>query len=130
MAADVEVHLDTLVADFGGDADFVVEMVRHYRERSTQLVGSLREAFVAHDAAAASRTAHILRGMIGYFDRGAAWETAGAIELTAVADLGAAGELLPRFESLMARLDERLHRDLVSFASAAGKETRGTHEFE
>ncbi len=92
---------EELIETFEGDAAFVGELVETFLTRCPILLGEIRSALEAGDATAAARSAHSLRGSIGYFENGDAYEAALLLERITPRDL-------PRVPDLLAVLENRL----------------------
>lgn len=93
----------SLIETFDGDEKFVDELVATFLIRTPALVDEIRSALEAGDAGAASRSAHSLKGMIGYFETGEAEAAARRLEHMMPGELALAPALLLALEQ---RLDE------------------------
>jgi HPt (histidine-containing phosphotransfer) domain-containing protein len=92
---------EELLETFEGDAAFAGELVETFLTRCPILLGEIRSAIEAGDAFAASRSAHSLKGSIGYFENGDAYAAALQLERITPQDL-------PRSNDLLAALENRL----------------------
>jgi HPt (histidine-containing phosphotransfer) domain-containing protein len=92
---------EELLETFEGDAAFVGELVETFLARCPVLLQEIRSALEAGDTITASRSAHSLKGSIGYFENGDACEAALQLERITPQDL-------PRVPDLMAALESRL----------------------
>jgi two-component system, sensor histidine kinase and response regulator len=101
---------DELLSTFDGDFEFVKDIVGIFLERAPRLVDEMRTLLSSGEGVAAARTAHALKGMAGYFGRGAAYVAAATIEATAGSDLDAAKRTL---EPLQRSIDDLTRHLLV-----------------
>src|SRR5690348_2353347 len=92
-----------------GDRELLADIIRLFRAEVAMLLRELREAAQKADAAAISRTSHTLKGSIGNFGSGPAYQAAKKIdEIARTGDAAAAGALLPHLESEIERLQTAL----------------------
>lgn len=97
-----DVGWDKALALVGGDRELLVRVARVFLESEPRMIARVREAIAASDAHALEEAAHKLRGALGNFAVGAAYEVATQLE-----DLGAGGELAQAPEMLL-RLETEL----------------------
>jgi PAS domain S-box-containing protein len=99
----------SLVADFGHKPTVLAEVIRVFLSDAPGQAAALRAAIERADAGAIAAAAHALKGSVGLFSKGAAYEAARALEQAARAgDLGAVDA---RAESVQEEL-VRLRADL------------------
>lgn len=60
-----EAAFEELLANVGGDREFVVELIQSFLADSPPIVASMQAAAAAGDAAALRRTAHLLKSTSG-----------------------------------------------------------------
>ncbi|HKW88515.1 MAG TPA: response regulator, partial [Candidatus Acidoferrales bacterium] len=109
---------EDLLEHFQGDRDLLAEIIRLFRDEAASLLRSLREAVQNRDASAISRTSHTLKGSIGNFGSGPAFQASKKMdEIARTGDAAGAGALLPQLEFEI----ERLQTALESFSGAAVK---------
>lgn len=89
---------------FEGDAELLEEIAGDFLERSASLEAQLRVELTRGEAANAGRTAHTLKGLIAYFDRGMVFDCARAVQ--ALADDGDFAGAEALLDSLAARIEE------------------------
>ena len=95
---------EELLETFEGDAAFVGELVETFLRRCPILLGEIRSALGAGDAIAAARSAHSLRGSIGYFENGDAYAAALQMERITPQDLSRSPDLLAALENRLGHL--------------------------
>ncbi|HEV2491279.1 MAG TPA: PAS domain S-box protein [Candidatus Acidoferrales bacterium] len=101
-----------------GDRELLADMIRLFRAEALSLLQTLREAVENGDCSAISRTSHALKGAIGNFGSGPAYQaTQNMEELARTGDVQAAGALL----SVLEREIERLQAALEPFSGAVVK---------
>jgi PAS domain S-box-containing protein len=99
----------TLLATFGGDRKLLGEVIAVFLEDTPKLLARIDAAASDRDATAIAGAAHALKGSIGLFLEGAAFDRAKALETAARnGDLPAVAETAP----LVVREVEQLMRDL------------------
>ncbi|HSL19987.1 MAG TPA: response regulator [Vicinamibacterales bacterium] len=76
----------TLVAEFGGNRALLAEVIDVFLEDAPRLVGRMKEAAATRDAAALGAAAHAMKGSVGLFSRGGAYQ--GASRLSQAARAG------------------------------------------
>jgi len=103
-----------LLETFDGDVAFVEELTQAFLVRCPHAVDELRCDIETGDTYATSRTAHALRGSLGYFDDGAAMEALRRLESLTADDLPQAPEMLRDFELLLACLTRFLAQEIAS----------------
>jgi HPt (histidine-containing phosphotransfer) domain-containing protein len=96
---------EELLDTFEGDAAFVGELVETFLTRCPILLGEIRSALEAGNASAAARSAHSLRGSIGYFENGDAYAAALQLEQITLQDLPCSPDLLAALENRLGYLD-------------------------
>ena len=101
-----------LLAAFDDDANFVQEIVMGFLSRCPVLLDEIRSAVRAGDASAVSYAAHSLKGSIGYFAHGDAYEAARRIERLTAAELPRLPDLLSALEQELGDLTGYLERGL------------------
>lgn len=105
----------TLLAQNDGDLEFLRETCQVLREDGPRLLAAIRQAVADGDAAALSREAHTLKGMVGNFCAGPAGEAARQLET-----LGREGRLAdaPSALAILERELSRLDASLAQFLSS------------
>lgn len=92
-----------------GDRELLAEIIRLFRDEAPALLRSLRQAVEHGDAPAISRTSHTLKGSLGNFGFGPAFQVAKKMdEMARAGDAAAAGEMLPALEFEIGRLQSAL----------------------
>jgi PAS domain S-box-containing protein len=106
-----------LLADFGGNSALMAEVIRVFLSDAPAQVETLRTAVAAGDAGAIAAAAHALKGSVGLFSKGAAYEAARTLEHAA-----RAGELADLRNSYTRILDDlsRVTEDLKALLSTLG----------
>jgi CheY-like chemotaxis protein len=106
-----------LLADFGGNSALMADVIRVFLSDAPAQVETLRAAVAANDAGAIAAAAHALRGSVGLFSKGAAYEAARTLEHAA-----RAGELADVRARLTRILDDlpRVTEDLEALLSTLG----------
>ena len=106
-----------LLADFGGNSALMAEVIRVFLSDAPAQMEALRTAVAAGDAAAIAAAAHALKGSVGLFSKGAAYEAARTLEYAA-----RAGELADLRNSYTRILDDlsRVTEDLKALLSTLG----------
>ena len=79
---------DVLLAGFGGRADLLKHVVDVFLEDAPAILARLKEALRTGNGASAAAAAHALKGSVGLFSQGQAYEEARRLE-----QLGRSGEL-------------------------------------
>jgi HPt (histidine-containing phosphotransfer) domain-containing protein len=82
------VESDALLAGFGGRADLLKHVVEVFLEDAPAILARIREAARAGNGVEVAAAAHALKGSVGLFSQGQAYEGARRLE-----ELGRAGEL-------------------------------------
>jgi PAS domain S-box-containing protein len=101
-----------------GDRDLLADMIRLFRAEALSLLQTLREAVEKNDASAISRASHTLKGALGNFGPGPAYQAAQNMdEMARTGDVKAANALLSVLESEI----ERLQAALEPFSSTVVK---------
>ena len=96
---------DELLEHVQGDRELLADIIRLFRAEAGPLLRIVREAAEDRDAAAISRASHTLKGSIGNFGSGPAYQAAKKMdELAQSGDASAAGALLPTLEAEIERL--------------------------
>jgi HPt (histidine-containing phosphotransfer) domain-containing protein len=108
-----DLTLDELLAAFDGDREIVHEIGAMFVERAPALVEALRARIVAGDGPGAARSAHTLKGVVGYFDRGAIYRAAEAVERIAPTDPTSAHMAFEGLEEGVAGLCETVNAHLL-----------------
>ncbi len=113
-ATPASVDASALVERVGGDLDLLADLVSLFGENSQALLDDLERALEARDCEAASRVAHSLKGSIGNFSTGPAYETVRAVEQAARAgSLDEAARGLTRLERDLRGLVRELEEFVV-----------------
>jgi len=100
---------DVLLAQAGGNREFLVEVIRVFRKDCTRQVGEIRDSLARGDAHALERAAHRLKGALGTLGARPASDAALALEMQGRdGSLGRAGEALAKLQSEIKRLDREL----------------------
>ena len=99
QAADAT-DVDALLANFGGRADLLKQVVDVFIEDTPGLLSRIGDALRSGNGTEVAATAHALKGSIGLFSQGPAYEDARRLE-----HLGRSGELTDG-EAVRAQLDE------------------------
>ena len=73
----------TLLADFGHNPTVLAEVIRVFLSDAPGQMAALRAAMAAADAGSIAAAAHALKGSVGLFSKGAAYEAARALEQAA-----------------------------------------------
>jgi len=87
-AAGDSVDRGSLLAAFGGRMDLLKDVVDVFLEDAPSTLSRLKEALQNHDAAGVTSAAHALKGSVGLFSQGEAYECARRLE-----QLGRSGDL-------------------------------------
>jgi PAS domain S-box-containing protein len=120
LHAEVGVDAKEITARIGGDSELLVDISRLFVTHSTEMLQALHDAAAARDAAAVSSAAHAIKGSIGNFTQGPAFEMARTIEKAADAgDLDAACALLSDFDREVGKLCRVLDGIVASIVGAA-----------
>jgi len=69
-----------LLADFGGNPTLLAEVIRVFLSDAPGQTAALRAAVDAADAGAIAAASHALKGSVGLFSKGAAYEAARVVE--------------------------------------------------
>jgi two-component system sensor histidine kinase/response regulator len=112
----LEPNVDALLQDFGGKKDLVAEVVAIFLADAPPMLEKLRTAVKNRDAEAIASAAHAVKGSVGLFSTGAAFERARSLEHdarrgelgNADADYDALGAALERLTGSLKRLVEAL----------------------
>ena len=107
--SDAALDPEALLEHVQGDRELLAEIIRLFRDETPALLRSLREAVERGDSSAISRASHTLKGSLGNFSSGPAYQTAKKMdELARTGDAAAAGEMLPALEMEVGRLQSAL----------------------
>ena len=107
--------LDRLVADTGGDEQFVIELIDEYLRDATDLLAAIAVAFDAHDLVSLGRAAHTLKA------------TSGSVGAIAVAEAARDVEALcndGRWDRLAACVDQLRDAAAAATAGLVGEQAR------
>jgi two-component system, sensor histidine kinase and response regulator len=111
---DEELNRADLLDRVEGDFGLLKEVVDVFRDTYPGMLVELKQAVDRRDAAALTRTAHTLKGMVANFDAGAAFAAALRLEtLGRAQDLGPVEEAYATLAAAVERLDRALTRLLV-----------------
>jgi len=106
-----------LLADFGGNSALMADVIRVFLSDAPAQVDRLRAAVAAGDAGAIAAAAHALKGAVGLFSKGAAYEAARTLEHAARAgELAEVSALYTRILDGLSRVTE----DLEALLSTLG----------
>jgi len=106
-----------LLADFGGNSALMAEVIRVFLSDAPAQVETLRAAVAAGDAGAIAAAAHALKGSVGLFSKGAAYEAARTLEHTARA--GELADVRARYTRIVDDLSH-VTEDLEALLSTLG----------
>jgi two-component system, sensor histidine kinase and response regulator len=95
---------EALLADFGHNRKVLIEVIGVFLVDARAYLDRLRAAAAANDAPAAAATAHALKGSVGLFSKGAAFEAARALEHAAKAGEPTPDEGLHELEAAVAQV--------------------------
>jgi PAS domain S-box-containing protein len=99
---------------FGGDPDFLAEIVNLFLETYPELLSDIENAVTRQDAAALGRAAHTMKGAVANFGAKAAVDQAKALEMMGKAgDLVSAAAATQSLRALMEKLVPELESALV-----------------
>lgn len=102
-----------LLAGFDGDAELLRQVASDFLVRSAELTERLRGELASGARADAARTAHTLKGLIAYFERGIVLHFAGEIEHRVDdEDFASAQALLAPLAALVETLRDHLRREV------------------
>ena len=106
-----------LLADFGGNSALMADVIRVFLSDAPAQIETLRAAVAAGDAGAIAAAAHALKGSVGLFSKGAAYEAARTLEHAARA--GELADVRARYTRI---LDDLSHvtGDLEALLSTLG----------
>lgn len=110
------VRLDrrTLLSVFGGEEKFLKENIKLFLTESASRVDQISQALDDGNIEEMTRLAHSLKGSVGYFDPGPAFEAALALEVMGrEGDLSGAPRALRKLRELMDELVDQLRRMLA-----------------
>jgi HPt (histidine-containing phosphotransfer) domain-containing protein len=93
-----------LLEMFEGDAAFVDELTQAFLNLCPLAIKELHAGVIAGDPIAVARTAHSLKGTMGYFDDGAGMEALHRLEQMTDADLPSAHHVLRGLELRLGEL--------------------------
>lgn len=104
---------EEVLGRFGGDAALLREVAIEFLARSATLEERLRTELIRGETVEAGRTAHTLKGLIAYFDRGIVFEFARHLQCRADAEdcVGAASLLVP-LAALVEELRDQLRKEV------------------
>ena len=106
----------TLLADFGQNPTVLAEVIRVFLSDAPGQAAALRAAVESADATAIAVAAHALKGSVGLFSKGAAYEAARALEHAARAgDLAAVDAQRAAVDAGLSRLCTDLEALLTTF---------------
>ncbi|HEV2298637.1 MAG TPA: response regulator [Candidatus Acidoferrales bacterium] len=109
---------EELLEHVQGDRELLTEIIRIFRTEIVSLLQALREAVEKGDASAISRVSHTLKGSVGNFGSGPAYQIAKKMdEFARTGETAAPGALLPALEAEI----ERLQVALEPFCGTEGK---------
>lgn len=109
---------EELLEHVQGDRELLAEIIRIFRTEIVSLLQTLREAVEKGDASAISRASHTLKGSVGNFGSGPAYQIAKKMdEFARTGETAATGALLPALEAEI----ERLQVALEPFCGTEGK---------
>ena len=111
-------HADRILDRVGGDAELLRELVAIFLEECPRLLTEIEEAVGRRDVGALTRAAHALKGSIGSFEAGAAFETARRLE-----EIGHEGDL-SGVDEAWADLRDEVARFLPALAALVSSERR------
>ncbi len=99
------VDRDVLLDDFGQNPTLLAEVITVFLAEAPRLLDALRGAASAHDAAAVATAAHALKGSLGLFSKGSAFEAARRLESAAHAgDVGGFDEGVHEIDVELSRM--------------------------
>jgi PAS domain S-box-containing protein len=102
---------DTVIEAFGGNRQLLREVIDVFLTDAPERLAEVQRALDHGDAAALASAAHTLKGSVGLFLQGDAYEAARRLERAARdKDLGLAGELCGELKAAVARLNTELLR--------------------
>ena len=81
LSSGLAFDLDAVLAHFGGDAEFLQEVADLFCEEAPVLLEQIRNSIASSDAGSLERSAHALKGAVGNFGVGRAWECALKLEV-------------------------------------------------
>jgi CheY-like chemotaxis protein/HPt (histidine-containing phosphotransfer) domain-containing protein len=111
---------DTILEAVGGNLKLLARVRDAFSSQSPRLLDAMRDAIAQRNADLLFRSAHTLRGAIANFGIGEALDAATELEHAGKeADFSRAGTLLPRVESIVRDLEERMSATLAAAASGA-----------
>jgi HPt (histidine-containing phosphotransfer) domain-containing protein len=93
----------------GGNLELLQDLIRVFRENSSNLVAEIQDALSKNEAGRVSRAAHTLKGMVSFF--GADQVTAHTVALEAMSRAGDMRSARPLFADLVGTI-ECLHQQL------------------
>jgi PAS domain S-box-containing protein len=116
-----------LLARFNGNRKLLQSLVKTFLEDCPKMMGRIRKAVAARDAAALADAAHALKGSVGNFGSSSAFQTARGMEMAArQGTLGGSWEAFATLEDEMAALSKVLARHGKA-KRATGRRGRSDH---
>ncbi len=106
-----------LLADFGGNSALMADVIRVFLSDAPAQAETLSAAVAAGDAEAIAAAAHALKGSVGLFSKGAAYEAARTLEHAARA--GELADVSARYTRILDDLS-RVTEDLEALLSTLG----------
>ena len=106
-----------LLADFGGNSALMADVIRVFLSDAPAQQETLRAAVAAGDAGAIAAAAHAIKGSVGLFSKGAAYEAARTLEHAARA--GELADVRARYTRILDDLS-RVTEDLEALLSTLG----------
>jgi CheY-like chemotaxis protein len=106
-----------LLADFGGNSALMADVIRVFLSDAPAQLETLRAAVAAGDGGAIAAAAHALKGSVGLFSKGAAYEAARTLEHAARA--GELADVRARYTRILDDLS-RVTEDLEALLSTLG----------
>lgn len=111
---------DTILEAVGGNLKLLARVRDAFSSQSPRLLDAMRDAIAQRNADLLFRSAHTLKGAIANFGIGEALDAATELERAGKeADFSRASTLLPRLESVVRELEERMSATLTAAASGA-----------
>ena len=88
-----------MLGDFGNSRTLLAEVIAVFVTETPARLEAVRTAAASNDARALGAAAHVLKGSVGLFSMGPAYEAARALELAArTGDVGSVGRLVADVE--------------------------------